>query len=157
VVKDHAEHSRMLDPTLSGTLRPDMGAYERHVWSMTAQGEPRSRSWMDFTVQGPTGTSLYLFGLLDGHLFLSPFGFVTCGTTSLTMLATVPVGSTYSLRIPPERSLIGLGFGVQTHTLPTGSTTVGAITNLYRDLIQPPRAKARTVEEPLRPASKSVL
>ena len=38
-------------------------------------------------------------------------------------------------------ALIGLPFGLQTHTWPTGDPSVGAITNLYRSSFLPPAKK----------------
>ena len=136
VIKDHAEHSRMLDPTLSGNLRADMGAYERYLWEMDVDGETHIGSRLECTVSGPSGSSLYLFGLLDGSSLDSPFGFITAGTTSLTSLANVPVGSTFELPIPLDPALIGVGFGVQTRTNPTGTPSRGSITNLYRSTVR---------------------
>lgn len=149
VVKDHDEHSRMLDPTLSGALLPDMGAYEHHLWAMTVEGEPRLGRRLRFTVDGPDGSSIYLMGNLDGHSLLSPFGFITCGTASVQMLGMVEVGETYTLPLVADTSLAGTRFGVQTRTWPTGSPSLGAITNLYRStLLAPAKKGARVAEAP---------
>ena len=138
VVKDHREHSRMLDPTLSGMLLPDMGAYERALWEMRSWGEPHAGSLLRLRVDGPAGSSLYFTGRLDASFLLQPYGFVTAGTTPLVILGTVPVGTTYRLRVPHAPQLIGVELGIQTWTWPAGSTKVGSITNLYRPLVLAP-------------------
>lgn len=151
VVKDHAEHSRLLDPTWSGTLLPDMGAYERYLWSMSVRGQPRVGRLLRLEVSGPAGSSLYLAGGLDGHFLVDPIGFVTCGTTSVAYLAVVDVGQPCWLPIPSDPSLAGTPFGIQTYTWPEGSTSVGAVTNLYRSKILPLSLDARLRPSEARP------
>jgi len=143
-VKDHREHSRSLDPTLSGTALPDMGAYEHAAWEMThLSGQPRIGDALVFRVDGPAASSLYVLGLLDGTTFAPPFGFLTAGTSSVRMIGSAPVGTKFRIGPPHDLSLVGLAFGVQTLTKPTGSPSVGAWTNLYRARLGPPRADRR--------------
>ncbi len=133
VRKDHTENSRMLDPTLSGVLEADMGAYENDNWRMSlVGGEPRIGGALKFRVDGEPGTSLYTLGFLDGTTLDAPYGFITVGTTMNTTVGLVAVGTVLRIPIPRDTALVGLGFGVQTKTLPTSPSGVGAITNLYR-------------------------
>ncbi len=139
VLRDHDEHSRMLDPTLSGTLLPDMGAYERSIWQLSVlNGTPATvGSFMHFRVGGPAGMATYMVGLLDGNSLDSPFGFITAGRNSLIPMGSSPVGSNHKLFVPAVPSLAGVHFAVQAKVLPTGSMTTGAISTLYRACLQP--------------------
>ena len=142
LVKDHTEHSRLLDPTFSGVLLPDMGAYERDRWQMRVKGEPRLQGSLKFTVTGPAGRSLYMLGFLDGPApLVTPYGFITVGLTTRTNIGIVRVGRPCLLRIPAHPSLAGVEFGVQTRTWPIGAPFVGAMTNLYRGTLTPPLLK----------------
>lgn len=137
VVTDADENSRILDPNLTGAMAPDMGAYEHTLWTMSVRGVPALGHLMRFQVDGPAGTSIYLLGLQDGVTVDAPFGLIAAGTTSLMTLGTGNVGSPHVLEIPRLPSLIGVEFAIQTRTFPLGSTTTGAITNVYRDHIRP--------------------
>jgi len=138
VRRDHSEHSRSLDPTLSGTLRPDMGAHETGLWELSlVAGEPRLGSFMEFEVDGPAGTCTYMLGLRDGSSYVPPFGFITCGGNSVRIIGMAPVGETFRIPVPSRRTLEGTRFGVQALVTPTGSTSTGAISNLYRACLLP--------------------
>ena len=78
-VKDHDEHSRLLDPTLSGVLRADMGAYEHHRWNLRVSGEPRPGSALQLEVEGPSGLAAFLVGQ-DGAELQDPLGFRLLGS-----------------------------------------------------------------------------
>ncbi len=149
VVKDWDENSRILDPNLTGTMLPDMGAFEHAIWTMTTAGSlPRIGGRVDFQVDGPAGSSVYMLGMLDGSVVDSPFGIIAAGNTSLTVLDTVAVGDPYRINVPDELGILGVWFGVQTRTTPAGSTTVGNITNLFRASILPrmtSRVRPRTL------------
>jgi hypothetical protein len=144
LISDHDENSRILDPHLTGTMLPDMGAHEYALWTMSVRGMPALGGLMRFEVDGPAGTSIYMLGLQDGSVTDAPFGIIAAGNASLMTFATVNVGQPYALEIPRLPSLIGVEFAVQTRTFPTGSTTVGGITNCYRDHVRP------SIEIPLR-------
>lgn len=139
LVTDIDDQSRILDPFLTGTMLPDMGAHEYHDWSMSVEGAAIAGGRLVFQVDGPPGDSLYLFGLLDGSVVDAPFGIIGAGNVSLTLLATVPVGSPYRVDIPFAPGVVGTRIGVQTRTYPSGNLTVGNITNLYRDTIREPQ------------------
>ena len=133
VAKDHDEASRVLDHALTGSARPDMGAYERAVFRMTTTGEPLIGTTMTFTVQGPTGFSTAFLGFLDGAFFLSPLGMELAGL-SIYFLAPsgVPVGQSMAFPLPNNATLRGLSFGVQGVGLSLSSPGFGNFTNLHR-------------------------
>ena len=135
VVKDHDENSRLLDHDLSGAMLPDVGAYERPVWTMDVVGEPVLGTTLTFTVSGPPGLSIYFLGFLDGTLLISPYGFLTAGLFSAVELGTVPVGTPFPVPVPDVPSLVGLNVGIQTGTIPLSSVLVGNATNLYRGIL----------------------
>ncbi len=146
VATDIDERSRLLDPELTGTLMPDMGAYEADLWWMDVRGQPISGAWLRCRVTGPAGTSTYLMGFLDGSTLDDPFGVIAAGDLTLTTLGSAAVGQDFRVPVPIDAALVGSWFGVQTRTVPTGDPSVGAITNLYRGLIRLPddwRAEAR--------------
>ena len=134
---DFAENSRILDPNLTGTMLPDMGALEHTLWTMTASGRPEVGGALRFQVDGPAGSSAYMFGLLDGAVASAPYGVIAAGNASLMSFATVSVGTDYVLKIPRLPSVIGAEFGVQTISWPAGTPAVGGVTNLYRTAIEP--------------------
>ncbi len=137
-VKDHEENSRLLDDDINSVALPDMGAYELAHWRMTVTGEPQLGETLTFTVQSLPGLSFYLVGFLDGVLYTQPHGFITAGKTTLIVVPTpIPVGTPVIATVPVMPTLVGLAFGVQTATVPIGTTAWGNITNLYRGVVQP--------------------
>jgi len=138
LVQDIDENSRVLDPTLSGTLLADMGAYERSDWTMKVFGEPNAGSILKLRVDGIAGVSAYLIGQLDGS-FPSSFGYVTAGSATLSVIGNLPVGQVLRLRVPHELALIGTEIGIQTQTLATATPPRGGMTNLYRAILGGPQ------------------
>lgn len=137
--RDHDENSRILDHNLTGAALPDMGAFELSVWGMTQTGDGKVGSTLSYTVTGPPGLSLYLFGALDGTLNVSPYGVGLAGA-SLTVIDQIPslVGNPQYIVVPPFPGLIGLSVGIETLTFPlTGGISVGNFTRTHRVLVRP--------------------
>ena len=138
VVTDHAEASRLLDPTTSGVLHADMGAYERGRFGLTVAGTFVLGGTVDVSVEGPPGTAQVLLGGLDGVQLVTPFGYVTAGDRSLVVLPPVAVGATTRLRLPPTPALLGTSIGIQAQVFDAGDPTTGEITRLVRAETRPP-------------------
>ena len=136
VVTDAAEASRILDDDLSGVDRPDMGAYERAAYTLSVSGEPRIGTTFTMTYDGPPGTAVVAVGFLDGTAYFAPYGFLTMGAgSSLSPVIFHPVGVPLPVAVPDEPLLDGLLFGTQALCHPAGDTSVGNLTNLYRDRV----------------------
>ncbi len=135
VEKDHGEYSRLLDPNLTGTALPDMGAHEHALWSLSFHGTPFVGRDQRFRADGPDGTATFLIGLLDGVSFADPYGFTLVGLSPVVTFATAPVGEIVFLGIPPTGALSGLEFGVQAMCIPTTNPSKGGMTNLYRGTV----------------------
>lgn len=148
-VKDHDEHSRLLDPTLSGLLRADMGAYEHHRWNLLVGGEPRPGSALQLTVEGSSpGLVAFLVGQ-DGAELQDPLGFRLIGSgpeASLVGIRTVGVPAT--LRIPFAPQLVGSPFAIQALTLWSGQPLRGEWSNVFRSRVQPVGLGAPTTIAP---------
>lgn len=136
VAVDHDENPRVLDDALSGVALPDMGAFERAVYTLQAAGEPVLGTSMTFSVQGPAGVSLVILGLQIGPpAFLPPFGLWLTGAPS-SVLGNVPVGQPVSLTVPNDPGLPGVPFSVQGLGLRPGSPLVGHFTAVDRNVIR---------------------
>lgn len=132
IVLDHVENSRLLDPTLSGFLQADMGAYERSRWTVDFDGIARVGGRLRYTVDGPAGTSNVYLSLLDGETFVDPFGFLAAGTGSLSLAGIAPVGTAVAVDVPRSPALIGVEIGAQSQTTHSGDPSVGGTTLLAR-------------------------
>jgi hypothetical protein len=142
VQKDFDENSRILDAHLTGAVASDMGAYEYAAWDVVVNGVPKLGSNVFFTVQGPPGVSLYGMGILDGVDPIAPYGFILIGATpyvSVVQLSptTIPVGTSFFVGMPGDLSLAGLSGGIQTLTTPTGNSSVGNFTRMWRATLRP--------------------
>lgn len=130
--RDHDWHSRILDHALTGTAAPDMGAYERHPYSLEVTGEPRIGKPISFKITGPAGHGQLFLGILNGEAYLPPFGFILLGLNPIFPVDSRPVGTSTNLVIPNVQSTIGAKFGMQGIAVPTAKPNAGAVTNLYR-------------------------
>jgi hypothetical protein len=141
VEKDHDEFSRLLDPTLSGNLQADMGAYEHHRWRMHVSGQPHVGSTLILEVQGPApGFVFFRLGLAPANQLQSPLGFRMIGSTpSQVGLGASTVNAPLLMRIPFALGLVGQEFGVQTLTISSAAPVRGEWTNLYRSCFLPKR------------------
>jgi hypothetical protein len=146
VIKDHGENSRLLDSGLDGTLRPDMGAYEKAIWAMSVGGAPQIGTTLTFTVSGPLpGVSIYWVGLADGYA-LTPYGYL-CTGSSAVRAGNARVGTPLAVDIPDDPFLVGTQIGVQTVTIfgriggmarsPLSDLGTGQVTNLFRATLLP--------------------
>ncbi len=139
VILDHVENSRLLDPTLSGDLKADMGALEYSLWTVEVTGVPRVGGRLRHTVNGPAGSVLLYFGLLDGATLVDPYGFLAAGSASLTLLDSGDVGVPILVDIPRSSALIGVEVGLQGQVGVLGGPVVGGTTQLIRVVLAPLR------------------
>jgi parallel beta-helix repeat protein len=142
VLKDADEMPRILDSALAGTPAADMGAYERAAWDMNVYGVPRIGTPLVFEVVGQAGDSIYALGFLDGTLPLPPYGIVLAGAVPYVTVVqlvpfTVPANTQLVIPIPYDPSLVGYTGAIQALTTPTGNTSVGNLTQVYRATIRP--------------------
>jgi hypothetical protein len=137
VQKDWDETSRVLDSNLDGTVTADMGAYQYTLWKLAVSGTSKLGTSVGFTVTGPAGLSVHTFGLLDGTLYVPPYGFVMAGVFTFVNLGALPVGGTLTLNVPNDPALIGASYGYQAGALSFSAPLFGNVTNLYRATLHP--------------------
>lgn len=115
VLEDHLQAPRLLDDALTGTMLPDMGAYERAAWDLTVTGTPTLGTQVTLSVTGPTGFVHWLVGPDDGHTELAPLGTILAGRLpSITVLPTLySVPTTLALPLPNQPGFEGLTVAVQ--------------------------------------------
>jgi parallel beta-helix repeat protein len=137
--KDWLENPRLLDPTLSGVLLPDMGAYERALWDLVLVGSPILDTSFSLTTTGPPGDTIYAIGILDGSAPFPPFGMILAGQpqTLLILPFAIPVGTPLQFQLPDAPSLLGYTLGIQGLVLPPpGPLLVGNMSRLFRGTIR---------------------
>lgn len=140
--RDHDGNSRMLDHNLVGWPAPDMGAFERAIWTMDVFGTASPGNLLAFVVTGPPGQSFVAMGLVGNASFYLPWGMllVNAGPGEVPFLLSplpVPVGTPVLLPLANSSALLGLVAGVQSLTFPSGSFAAGNMTRLYEMLIRP--------------------
>ncbi|MCU0867175.1 MAG: right-handed parallel beta-helix repeat-containing protein [Planctomycetes bacterium] len=137
-IKDHDENSRVTDHLLNGIALPDMGAFERQVWSMSVTGTPRPGSTITFQVDGQPGLSFWAWGVLDGVAPINPYGVLLVGDVAVLLVPfLVPTGTPLPLPLTNDPALVGAIAGFQTLTFPTAGGNFGNLTRLYRGLVRP--------------------
>ncbi len=132
-VFDADDGSRILDHALSGSMLPDMGAFERAAFTMQVSGVPRQGETLICTVSGPAGLSLFGVGAMDGVTLVPPLGFLTVGRleTLIVYPVPIPVGTPLPLRLPNDPALVGRTLALQSLSVePTG--LYGNFTELIR-------------------------
>lgn len=125
---DRDERSRALDHDLSGAMLPDMGAYERAVYELTASGPPGAGSILAFTVTGPPGVATFELATTLGLDVQDPLGFVTLGRDR-RVVQVLPVGQTLHLPVP---SGFAGAFAVQATARSDADPGRGNVTQRYR-------------------------
>ena len=130
--KDHEEFSRILDYALTGAALPDMGAYERRVYSLKVTGKVALNQKVTFQIQGPAGSGKMVLGFLNGEVFLPPFGFALLGTNPIVILHSAPVPTTLTAQVPNDTNLRGIKFGIQGIAATKANPLVGGVTDLCR-------------------------
>jgi len=140
VVKDIEEFPRLMDPTLSGMMSADMGAYERYRWRMVVKGRPHVGSTMllELTGTAPGYASWYL-STVNTPVLTDPWGFllVDIAGANPTWLRFSGVGVQHLIRIPFDLGLVGMEFGIQGHVTDGVNVFRGQNTNLYRGCVLP--------------------
>ncbi|MCA8973360.1 MAG: hypothetical protein KDC98_01495, partial [Planctomycetes bacterium] len=115
VMRDHDETSRVQDHALSGSLRADMGAYERAAYHMDVSGDSVLGTTMTFVLQGPGGIGAVFFSFEVGQGLLIPgLGDALVGFPNVTLPpGVVTMGQPVQFVQPPNPALDGVHFEVQ--------------------------------------------
>ncbi|MEM7308429.1 MAG: right-handed parallel beta-helix repeat-containing protein [Planctomycetota bacterium] len=133
LVFDAQDHSRVLPGAPFGAALPDMGAFELAYWVLWVTGSAAVGESLTLETIGEAGTALYAFGFLDDTLFIPPYGFLTAGVATLTVLpGSTPVNTQLVAPISPSAALVGVDFGLQAVGLSSVSPGFLHFTNLYR-------------------------
>jgi len=138
VGSDHDEHSRVSQHTLTSALRPDMGAFERHVFSMDVSGDAVLGGSLGFTIQGPGGIGTFLLGFSPSNLYAVPLGVYLAGAPGDILAGTpVPMGGSTQLAIPANPAFLGFPFAVQGVGIQiVGGVARGGFTNVDRNIVR---------------------
>jgi len=136
VGSDHDEFPRVLNDALTGATRADMGAYERHRYTMTVAGAATLGGTVTYTIQGPGGLGTFLLGFAPSNFFLPPFGVYLAGAPN-DLLAGTPVamGGSAALFIPNNPAFLGAEFAVQGLGIQL-TTLQGGFTNVDRGVVR---------------------
>jgi hypothetical protein len=138
VVTDFDAGSRIVRATSGGPVTPDMGAYEQVRWTLAASGSAAIGETLTLAVGGEPGLALYAWGFLDGTLFLSPYGFLLCGTLSATVLGPpLAVGAPVPLPVPDNPLFVGVGLGFQGFGVNPLDPNTAHLTNVARVELEP--------------------
>lgn len=134
--RDHRENSRILDSTLTGNAKADMGAYEDALWWTSSNGPARRGATLSLTTGGPAGISIYFLGSMDLSFFMPPYGIENAGLVPLFVMGSAVVGNKFDLPIPNQTKLEGVSIALQALTLSTAKPGKGQFGNLYRSTIR---------------------
>lgn len=137
VQKDHDETSRLQDHALTGSLLPDMGAYELAAYRMIVTGDSVLGTTMTFTLQGPSGVGAVFISLSpSAGLFVPPLGYALLGFPNASLPPTVVVmGQPVSFAQPSDPGFNGVAFDVQAVGAQLSGALVGGFTNIDRNLL----------------------
>ncbi|MEM7311408.1 MAG: right-handed parallel beta-helix repeat-containing protein [Planctomycetota bacterium] len=137
-VTDFDDGSRLISAVSGAAPQADMGAFEQVRWTLSQTGSIAIGETLVLQVDGPPGLALYGYGLLDGTLYLNPYGFLLCGTFSVKQLGLGDlVGTPYPIPVPDNPTLIGAGIGFQGFGLDLGDPGTAHLTNVYRAVVEP--------------------
>ncbi|MCR9243711.1 MAG: hypothetical protein NXI31_01680 [bacterium] len=138
VARDMAETSRLQDHNLAGNPLPDMGAYERAVYTMTVTGEPTFGSTIDYSLQGPSGIGAVLVSVAaPGALFVPGIGIALVGLPNVPLPPTVvAMGQPVSFDVPVDPGFYGVRFHAQGVGVQLSGPLVGGFTHLERSRIR---------------------
>ena len=130
LLADIDDAPRLTDSQLDGSAAADMGAHERHPYSLSVSGTQRIGRTLVFRASGPEGGAAYFAGTLDGTLVADPFGVILIGKSStIAFLGIQPIGSGLGKLIPNNPSLVGLRFGIQALAVSNDAPSTGVFTN----------------------------
>lgn len=130
VRKDRDERSRALDDDLSGSMLPDMGAYERAAYELVVNGLPIPDEVLAFQVVGPPGTVTMEAGTSGGFEVVDPLGYLLLGKRRAAV-GVLAVGDTFLMRVP-RFDLLGGRFALQATARPDADPGRGNLTQIYR-------------------------
>lgn len=138
VGKDHAETSRIQDHALTGTVQPDMGAFERAAYTMSVTGEPRLGTVTTFTLHGPGGIGAVVISLSPGGtLFVPGLGVALLGFPNVPLPpSVVSMGQPVAFALPADPGFVGVRFDVQGVAVQTTGALRGGFTAVDRNIIR---------------------
>lgn len=114
VARDHDEASRISDHALSGGIAwPDMGAFERAPFVMTAVGVPQLGTSIDYTLHGPPGVGAFLIGFPAAPVLVQPFGIYLAGPPNVQLGGLLLPTQSATFSIPNNIIYLGVDFVVQ--------------------------------------------
>lgn len=139
IVSDFLENPRILDDDLNSVAVPDLGAYELCWWDMVVDGDARPGETLTYYLAPHlpfTGLSVFVFGVLDGTIYLNPWGILLVGTTPLILGATA-ISAPYAILLPNTPSIVGLQAAVQGFGWPTQPLVHPTLTRVHRFRVRP--------------------
>ena len=114
IVTDALEGSRILRSVSGGPLEPDMGAFERAFWTLSASSDAALGETLTLRVDGPAGNATYFCGELDATSLVRPWGFLLCGVATAKQIGgPLAVGTPFDVALPNDVVLIGTELAFQ--------------------------------------------
>jgi len=139
IVSDFLENPRILDDDLNSVAVPDLGAYELCWWDMVVDGEAQPGQTLTYHLAPHlpfTGLSVFVFGVLDGTLYLNPWGILLVGTSPL-VLGSSAISAPFALTLPDTPSIVGLQGAVQSLAWPAQPLVHPTLTRVHRFRVRP--------------------
>jgi hypothetical protein len=139
IVSDFLENPRILDDDLNSVAVPDLGAYELCWWDMVVNGEARPGQNLIYHLAPHlpfTGLSVFVLGVLDGTIYLNPWGTLLVGTTPL-VLGSTAISAPFVLPLPNTPSMVGFQGAVQALAWPTQLLVHPTLTRVHRFRVRP--------------------